>query len=197
MATNYPGPYEIEYNILVLGENHKLRFNCVALSSPAPGTAMTAINLQTKAGTPATAQACADNFWAQLRPFYHTGASLTGFTLWQYPIANSFSKSFVSSGVPTNPAGLSAVVPTQGGQFTLTMRTAAGGILKATLLETSVTTLIRSTLVANAAGTTSEKIAAYLLSTAAWQIGRDDAFCIAPLYQVGGQNEAVFKMRYR
>jgi hypothetical protein len=198
MAINYPGPYEVEYSILVNTFTHKMRMNCVVSgSTPPPGTAPTAINLMTRAGTPATLAVCANGLWEQLRLWYHTSVTCTGYIFWRYPVAGSFVKDFVTAGTLTNQAGLSTTAVNLANQFTESFRTANGGVMKITAFETSFTVLTRNTLTANAAGTAEQKTAAYVISSAGWMIGRDDSFPIAPTYFIGGQNEAVFRKRYR
>lgn len=197
MAINYPGPYEIEYNVLVSSIPHLIRVNCVATPAPTPGSALNTITLQTRSGTPANAQTCVDGLWNLIRAAYNTGVTCQGVTLWRYPVAGSFVKTFVSAGAVTTPAGAAPGATTLAHQATLSFRTANGGIMKLTLLETAFTALTRQVLVANAAGATEQKIAAYLISGSGWAIARDDSFPITPLYGVFGQNEAIFKARYR
>jgi len=198
MARNYPGPYEVEYNILVSGLNHKMRLNCVVSgSAPAPGTLPTAISLMTKGGTPATLAVCANGFWEQIRLWYHTSVTCTGYTFWRYPFVNSYVKDFITAGAVTNPAALASTAINQASQFTESFRSANGGSMKINALEVSFTTLTRNTLVPNASGTAEQKTAAYVLSSAGWMIARDDSFPIAATYYIGGQNETIFRKRYR
>lgn len=197
MAQNFPGPYEVDYSILVTGITHHLRLSCVALGSPLPGTAPALVNLQTRAGTPQTLQICAQSLWNFLRIPFHNSVTLTGFTLWRYPIAGSLQKDFVTSGVVTNPAGASTSATTLAHQQTLSFRSANGGVMKVVMLESAYSGNARNTLISNGSGSSEQQIAAYLLSSAGWAIARDDSFPIVPLFSVGGQNEAIYKIRFR
>jgi len=197
MAINYPGPYEVEYSYLVSSLPHVLRVNCALVGSPAIGTAMSAIQVQTRGGTPANLETSVYNFWQFVRPFFNTGVSVTGIKLWRYT-AGTFAKTFMSAYAGTavgNGSNAGATVLAQ--ETILTFVTALGGSMKLTFLETQFTGLTKSALVANAAGTDVQKLANYTISTAGWMLARDDSYPIAPVFQSFGQNEATFRARYR
>lgn len=197
MAINFPGPYEIVYRILIQGLEHEMRLNCMAMSSPAPGTAFASINLQTRSGTPANAQTCVDGFWAQLRPFMHTTTTVTAIELWKYPTPGSLDRDFISATSATAPAGTAGGSVVLANQDTLSFRTALGGILKVTIMESAFQTNLVVALLNNASGTIPQRIAAYVLSSAGWLLGRDDSFPFAPYRHTSGQNEALYRRRYR
>lgn len=198
MATNYPGPYEVEYEYVVSGLTHKVRFNCVVDGAvPAAGTAPSAINLMTRSGAPRALNTCADEMWGWLRTSFATSVTCAGYTLWRYATPGSGQKTFVTQGSVMTPAGTNGSSLTLSGQHTLSFRSAAGGIMKITLLENGWTSVTRSALIANASGNQEQKIAAYIVSANNWAIARDNGFPIAPTYYTGGQNEAVFKKRNR
>lgn len=202
MAINYPGPYEVEfiYNVTIgtVILPHYLRVNCAVVGTPAPGTAMSAINVMTKAGTPAGLEASILAFWNWYKIQLGTTVTVGVPSLYKYD-TGTFVKNFVSAyggTALTNGTGTSGIGDSH--EMIQTYRTAAGGILKLTWLEDTNGTLVnRAPLVANAAGTNDAKLAAYMISSAAWIIGRDDSFPIASMFNVFGQNEAVFKKRHR
>lgn len=197
MAVNFPGPYEIEYSILVGTLTHVIRVNCIATPAPTVGDAFSAINVMTRTGTPAVLQTAVDGLWDVIRQAYNNAVSCTAVTLWRYPVSGSLAKTYVSAGSVTNPAGSSGSATTQAHQFTPSFRTANGGILKMVLLETVFTSNVKQVLVPNVAGSPDQRLAAYILSGSNWALGRDDSWPIAALYGSFGQNEATWRARYR
>lgn len=198
MAINYPGPQEVEYQVQVSTFVHRIRLSCAIDGSvPTPGTPPASINLMTRSGAPAALSVCANGLWEQLRTFFNTSVSCLGYTLWNYPVAGSLAKDFVTSGTVTNAAGLSATASNLAFQCTLSFRSANGGVLKLTLLESVYTDKFSLPLIANAAGSTPQKVAAYMISSAGWAIARDDGFPVVPTKITGGENEVIARKRYR
>ena len=197
MAINYPGPYEVVYKILVSGLEHEARYNCVATPAPTAGTAFASINLQTRSGTPANAQTCVEGLWNQMRPHFHTSVTCSAIELWHYPVAGSFARDFISATTPSLPAGLSSGAVILANQDTLSFRSANGGIMKVEMMESSFQTHAVTTLVPNSSGNTIQKIAAYVLSSAGWLLARDDGFPFSAYRHTSGQNEALYRRRYR
>lgn len=201
MAFNYPGPYEveIEYTTPISGVTlpHSLKVNCAAIGTPAPGSPASAISLQTRSGTPALIQTCVDGLWAFLRPMLHTSVVAAVWTLWRYPVAGSFAKDFITSGTLTNPAGTAAAVPTAAFYGIFKFRSAGGGTMGITLLESVHSQKTKIPLTANVSGNDNQKLAAYVISTAGWMIARDDSFPIVPTTLSQGENERLFRQRFR
>lgn len=195
---NYPGPFEIEY--LITGftgpaREHVLRVSVAALGSPSPGTLPSAIDIQKKGGSSAKLDVVANQFWEFIRPFYATGISCSGYQFWRY-VPMTFGKDFISTGAVTNPAGTgAAIIPAQ--QVTQTYRAANGGILKIVLLEPNLGGDTRVTLVPNAGGTTSQRLAAYVLSADSILLARDDSYPINALRESRGQNERIWREIFR
>lgn len=201
MAINYPGPYEVDYtyNVTIGGLTlpHHLRVNCMALGNPAVGTPMSSINFQTIGGTPAAANTCISTLWGWIRQQLNNTVTCTGAVLYKYA-PGTFAKTFISAYASALPNGASALGSGDAHQFTQSYITANGGILKLTILEDINSTLKNvAPVVVNAAGTNDQKLAAYMLSSAGWVIGRDDAFPTAGKNQTFGENEATFKARHR
>lgn len=202
MPINYPGPYEVEYiyrtPISGVTLPHYLRVNCVALSNPAPGTLMSAIQFQTIGGTPVNAETAIATFWGWFRQQLSNTVTCDGATLFKYE-TGTFAKTFIAAYAGT-PLAAGASVQGSGAahQYTQTYRTAGGSILKLTWLEDINSTLNNvANLVANGTGSNDQKLAAYMISSAGWIIGRDDTYPVAPYRSVFGQNEAVYKQRFR
>lgn len=198
MALNAPGPYEVVYRVIVSAMEHEMRFNCVALGSPAPGTPFNTITFATRTvGVPVNAQTAIDGLWNQMRPHYHTSVTCGLVELWHYPVPGSDERDFISATSPVATAGTSSGAAVLANQDTLSFRSANGGIMKVTMMESSFQTNNVVTLIPNASGNTVQKIAAYVLSSVGWLLARDDGFPFAAYQHTSGQNEAIYKKRYR
>ena len=198
MSANKAGPYEIDF--LITGftapaREHRFRPSVVALGNPTAGTAATAIDIQKAGGGTAKLNVVANQIWEYIRLFYPSGISCTGYTLWKY-VTGTDAKDYISAGTVTNPAGTGAAI-VAAYQVVLTYRSALGGIMKQVLLETNQAAETRTVLVANAAGTPSQKLAAYVMSADNVIFARDDSYPITPLRQSFGQNERVWRLIYR
>jgi hypothetical protein len=195
---NLPGPYEIEFSLIgwsAPAREHVLRISVAALGSPAPGTLPTAIDIQKMGGSTAKLNVVANQFWEFIRLFYGNTISCSGYQLWKY-VPGTLGKDFIAAGTVTNP------VATTGGviaawQLTQTYRSANGGILKIVLMESGQGGETRVALVPNAAGTPSQKLAAYVMSADNILLARDDAYPVNPLRDSRGQNEKIWRQIYR
>lgn len=199
MANNYPGPYEIEFTLTGWTSpvrEHVMRFSVVALSSPAPGSLPTTIDIQKMNGSSAKLNVVADQIWSFYRSVFSTGITVTGYTLWKY-VTGTLAKDFISAGTVTTPAGTNAAAPVPAHQSTLTFRSANGGIMKVVVLESVQTGDARITLIPNAAGQWYQRAAAYHLSADNVAIARDDSYPVAALRVASGQNEKIWRKLFR
>lgn len=193
-----PGPYELEYFIRVPStpnREHVFRQNVGVSGAPALGTPMSSISLLKKGGGTVAADVALNLLWSFVRNLYPTTATCFGVTLWRYQ-TGTLSKDFVTAATVTSPAGLSGVFQ-EAQQATLSFRSGNGGIQKMVFLECNLVGNTRTTLLANGAGSATEKLAAYVMSADNVTLSRDDAFAIAPLRLSLGQNEAIFRKIYR
>lgn len=196
MATNFPGPYEIDYTLLISGIERHIRYNCVPTTTPTPGAPLSTVNLMTRSGTPRAADTCVNELWTWVRLQYSNAVSCTGVTLSRYTPA-SFEKTYVTAATVSTPAGGNVAATVLASQRVMSYRSANGGILKLTFIEGIFTGNTRLALVANASGTNDQKLAAYTIGATSWMVARDDGFAIAPVYLTDGQNERAFKQRFR
>jgi hypothetical protein len=193
---NLIGPNQIEilYRVPTTpNREHAVRFNTAVQGSPANGLPMASYSLLKKGGGTVTADAAINLLWSFIRQFYPAGATGFQVTLWSVAVGTS-ARTFMSSMTLTNPAGVNgaAVSPLQ--QHTLTFRSANGGVQKVVLMESSTAGgETRNTLLSNAAGSPAQKLASYMLSADNVTLAADDAFAIAPLRDLTGQNEHIVK----
>jgi hypothetical protein len=192
---NLPGPYEIEFTLTgwtAPAREHVFRVNVAAVGSPAVGALPTAIDIQKMGGSTAKLNIVANQIWEFLRLFNNASITCSGYQLWKY-VPGTLGKDFISTGAVTNPAcndagGVNAA------QLTQTYRSANGGILKVVMLESNQAGDARVTLVPNAAGTPSQKLAAYIMSADNVFLARDDAYPVNPLRDSRGQNEKIWRL---
>lgn len=201
MAINFPGPFEVEIPYYTTVDSvtlpHVLRVNCVAVGNPLSGTPVGDIDLQTRGGTPAPLQNCVDGLWNWIRQVLPSGVLATTFQLNRYPLSGSFAKIFIAAGALTNVNGASGSPVVPAWQATYTFITGGGGKMRLQVMESVHGQKSLNPLVANGSGNTNQQIAAYVVSSAGWMIGRDDAFPVAAKSLGQGENERLFQQRYR
>lgn len=189
---NLPGPYSVEYSYQALTREHSLELNCAAIGSPPPGTPIGSISLATKGGGSILLQTAVQNFWNFYRGGHGTATSLLEWTLWKWT-GSGLSKDFVASGTVTNPLGSAGTGAVATRQAIASFRTAAGGIMYVNWIEGASNADTKVALVPSGVGLYQQQVAAYLLSSEGWAIGRDDSFPIGALRFSQGQNEAVWR----
>lgn len=201
MALNYPGPYEIRlfYSVGLSSVTltHSARYNLILSEDPDPGTSfgeITAVthDLDGTVGVVAL-DTWIDTWVAAIDGMYAASCSIDYAELWAYE-ASSFEASFVSSyaiGVAGNGAGTNQ----SAGQVIMTFRTREGGILKLNLMETNVASGVQ--ISAAALTGTLGGIANIVAGDGNVWIGRDTSAPFAVIAAYPGQNEALFKRRFR
>jgi len=200
MALNFPGPYEVRLyyssNYSVGGIiQHSQRLNVIIDPEPDPGDLFSTISAIRRDGSPFALDGEVDDWVAAMQPFYPNAAgnSFDYAELWKYE-PESFDASFVST-YPIALAGTSASVVNQTGQAIVTFRTLGGGVMKLSFMESVVGVGVRDTLpFANAAlDALADSVVA---GTFPW-VGRDGTYPFACIALFPGNNEAVFKKRFR
>jgi len=197
MANSKIGNYQVEF--LVTGYTAPVRIHThsiyvAPLTAPESGTPVADIDVQLKGGGSNDLQSAADEYCSFLVNMYPSTLNLEAFTLWKYVTENV--RDFVAAGtaVPAT-TGSGGVAIAQ--QKTLTYRTAGGSILKQLIIEGNVSGDNKTTLVPNATGGATVRMAAYVLSSASPVIGIDNTFPVAALFDSNGQNERVWRKVYR
>ena len=198
MAINYPGPYELRLqytcSISSVVLEHEARYNVELEADPDPGETFDNINVLTRNNPPEQLDTAVDAWVALLDDLFNS--SNTSFVLaelWKYePL--SFDASFVGIYDISAP-GTSGSANTGAGQTIYVFRTAEGGIMKLATMEG-----IQSGLapLSYAGLTVAQKaLVDWVLGDGNFFIGRDTSEPIAFKGAFPGQNEAVFKRRYR
>lgn len=193
MASNFPGPFEVELRYTCSGEQHTQRLNCDTQSAPTPGDAPSTILLDKRdAGTIALDTALT-NWITLVKPFYHTGVTFDDYTFWQYA-PGTFDRTFITT-ASLGIAGTNALAVNLSFQNIMTMRTLEGGLMKLSFMETSATDIQRLSYAAS--GAVVKAIFDFVIGSTNWILARDTSFPIATIASMGGGNEALFKKRNR
>ena len=197
MANSKIGQYQLEYGLTgftVPTRNHVIRMWISPSGTPAVGTPPASVTIQKLGGSTANLQVVADQAWSYLRLQWPSVINSSGFSLWKYVTENV--RDFITGGSLATPAGSGGGV-TPAGQCTLTFRHALGGIGKIVLLESANAGDTQVASLANAAGTSAQRLTAYLMSADSPMIALDNSFPVTPLRDSRGQNEAVWRKIFR
>lgn len=200
---NYPGPYELRlyYSVLISPTTlqHVARYNWQApLAADYPaGTAFTDMTVQRRVdavpGVGDDLKTCVDAWVTLFRAMFISTSTVDYAECWKYE-PNSFNGDFVSA-YTIGLAGTGAGSAQPGGQVIHTYRTQEGGILKLNFMESNGSPGAKTTL-ASATGSTAA-IRDHVISTDNWFLGRDTSYPFAPINYLPGQNEVVWKKRFR
>lgn len=193
MANSRIGQFQLEFQLdgyTSPTRSHVVRINCQAVGSPLAGTPAASITMQQRSGATIALDAAANQAWSFLRLNYAIAITASSYTLWRWATENA--RDFISTGTLSNPLG-AAGSTVQAGQTTLTFRAAAGGIAKLVLIESNNAGDARAALVANGAGTSVQRLAAYAISGDSIMTALDNSFLVSPLRDARGQNEAIWR----
>lgn len=205
MAINYPGPFEIrifqQSSAISPGGilPHVTRFNVVLSSDPPQADTFDNYTVIPGGGVAPTLDTVVEDLLGYMAPLFHTSRSFGPVELWKYPVPQSFEAVYWATYEPTVSAGTGGQEQAAE-QSIWTFRTEEGGIMKVSLMET-----IRNpgSRLAYAAMTTQEKaLVDFILGRGSETYGapfvaRDTSYPISEIALFPGQNEALFKKRFR
>jgi len=193
MASNFPGPYEVEIIYTAGGLEHRSRLNCDANGTPSPGDAATAIDLKTRGGGTVQLDTAVGALTDLFRVIYNDGDTFDSFNFWKYA-AGTFDRTFITS-ASIGTSGQKVGAGNDNHANIYTFRTIEGGVMKIVLLDSTATEVIRQP----AAGSGADNVAIFdfVVSTSNWILARDTSYPITANHLVGGENEALFKKRNR
>lgn len=194
----YDGVFELRfsYSVPVAGQvtlPHQHTIDVNVQGFPDVGTAFADIILIQKNSGEIQLNTWVELYMTRLQPFFSTGTEFSVVELWQYPLTGT-NATWVSvydlgiagtSGSPANPAQ----------QSTLTIRSAAGGILRHQLME--VVFLGQGQENPPFAQSEVTNLVTFLTDVQSPVRARDDGYLVAPLRWSLGQNEKVWRKRYR
>jgi len=199
MAANFPGPYEVRLlyttSVSAVPLNHRQRLSCaIAGDDPTVGTPFSGIDVGRRVGGAIALDAAVDAYVALMKVFYASGAStIVSAELWKYA-SESFDASFVAA-YDIGEAGTSGSANQAAAQSIVTMRTTNGGIFKLSYMETVIPAAVTDPGTISNLGL-ENLIADIEAGNQPW-IARDNGFPIVRIAHYPGQNEALFKKRFR
>jgi hypothetical protein len=193
MANSRVGQYRLEFPLTGFASpvrSHVQGIWVAPTTAPTPGTLTTAIDLQLLGGGTETLQAVALDFAERIRPMYGVAVIIAGFSLWKYVTENS--RDFITAGEVVTTASVGAgIVASQ--SHIQTFRCAGGAVMKHVFLEAQYDGDTQTALAPDAMGASSQRFAAWVLSSASPCIGLDNTFPVAPLKESLGENEKVWR----
>lgn len=197
MAINYDGVYEVRIyyavtvSSVVLTHRHTVDVRLDA--EPTPGDPFDTITVLNHNLSTGALDVAVDAYVSVMRPFFHTSVDFTLAELWKYP-AEGYDAQFISV-YELGVQGSNATTPTTAQQSTITLRTVFGGVMRCQLMETSQTGNNReaypfgSTLATN--------MAAHIMDSVRPWVARDNSRAVVPISSSLGQNERLFRKRFR
>lgn len=192
---NFPGEYQVEITYIVGIIEHKMSLNCDVVGGfVVPGTDPVNIDLQTKGGSSVQLAIAVPAFVNLLKKLWHDDCSFVDYTFWRFDVG-TYDRNFIATGSLAID-GDSASENNIAHQQTLTFRTVGGGILKLVLLESIFAGNLKQSLPA-ASNADTVALRDFVLSDNNWIIARDNTYPVAALRLLGGQNEKLFRKRYR
>jgi len=190
----YPGPGLVELDYSVDGLSHVMTFSVIPDGTPVIGDPADEILIFEKDGQSSLLSVRLDALRQLLDGIFDTAVS--SFNTWNFYMVtpSSFERTLITSystGTPTFSA--SPYNPAYSEIYTF--RTLNGGIGKVTLLETIHTSKLQ--LSPSQILTAQDAIAIWFTDNNTPAVGRDNGYFHQLLRVSGGENEHVFKRRYR
>lgn len=205
MAINYPGPFEIrisysDANISPVIE-HVSRFNIALVGVPAQGDVFSNYDIKDIDGdTTVALDTFVEAFLAKFNKLFSNNMDVGDVELWKYPTAQSFDSVFWSSYTPTANAGTGVGSGVPAGQAYYSFRTQEGGNMKVSLMEgirAAGSSITYGNMTADEKALVDFVLSGNTTTFSAVFLGRDTSYPFSFNRLFPGQNEALFKKRYR
>ena len=195
MTVRPPGPFLLDIPYVQTGEVHHFTVNCDVVGPATIGIAPTVVTMRSQGSGPVILSGAADALWAVIRPLLPTTSIASQYVLWKYNGTN-LDKTFISGGTLTAPNGSNVAAVVLASQIVMTFRSGGGNIGKLVANDTPLSSNIRAPLGSGSIGETAA-IKTYLLSNDCIVMARDRSFPVAVLNESVGQNEKLWRRRYR
>lgn len=196
---NYDGVYELRlfYSTTPSGEeemSHRLTFDVKPDAAPSPGADIAAIECETKGGSlELLGTWFLDDFLPLLLACYPATANFFLLEMWNIP-EGTFDGTFIGS-LELTEVGTNGTGSQIAQQTTFTFRSIAGGVARLQLMESSFSGNLKQT--PPFATTTANNLTQFLNGNSSIMIARDNSFLNARLRQSDGQNEKLWRKRFR
>ena len=195
MTAYPPGPFVLEYPLVVQNLAHAITINCDIIGAHVTGTDPSLIAMRAKGGVPVDLDIAANALWDVIRTFYNTEALCSTFNLWSVTADNA-DRLFVSGGTLTAPNGAAAAATHLAWSSIYTFRSGNGNTLKFTFLETTAVGNDRIPLASDVVNGV-PAFRAYVMSDDNIAMARDRSFPVAPMNSSYSQNEKTANRRFR
>ena len=196
MALNFPGPGIVEIFYTCDSLQHKQTLSVNMSGTPTPGDAPQNYSLIQRNNITVDFDQWVEQWLGYLAPFYGTGfASFDRADLW-WSDQTSFDRIFLTTYNPTTvPTGSNSMV--QADQQTMSFRTLGGGQMRVVTLEASDGIGINQRRGYPTGDTTTNALMAYVISDASPLLGRDTTPPYSAIAISRGQNEVLWRKRFR
>ena len=193
MTVNIPGPEEVVITYVVQGVTHKMRLNCDLETDVGVGGDMDEFYFHSKGGTPVQADTAIIDFTDLLADRFEETAVIASADLYSVD-PDTLERTFKST-LTIGATGGAAEEARLAGQEVYTFKTVEGGNMRLSLMETSIH---EDGIDPYPSGELSiDSIFQYVVSSTSWIKGRDTSFIATPRNWCPGQNEALYRRRYR
>lgn len=197
----YDGQFELRYFYATvlsgLSLNHRFTIDVKinVLSAPEPGEPFSAWPTVLGSGAAGTLDTAANDLLDLLLPFWRPTTEFSRVELWRYFPEPSTDADFMSVLELAEPGTAAAGTDVAAQQETMTLRTLGGGIMRVQLMECVSTLTSKQNPPFSPAHF--DALRTYLIGTAHPFVGRDDSRPLAAIAWGSGQNEKLFRKRFR
>jgi len=195
---NYDGQYEIRiiYDTTPTGFallEHTLTFDVLPSGTPSAGDPFEDIKIIRRDGTLVNLDVAIDAFVAGMIGIYPASATIIRAELWFIP-EGTFAGTFIAT-YPIDEAGTAAGDEQVAQQTTYTFRSINGGSGRLQFMECSITGNAKTSYPYGSAA--QNAIADLVTDVTGFIIARDNSYMFANIHQCNGQNERLWRKRYR
>lgn len=190
---NFPGPYVITFNGTVNGQSHTYSINLNVDGNPSAGTPETAISAVRRDATLVNVNTALQALIDLYKVRFSTDYAFGGAVLWEVA-PQSFEKQFITA-LSANALGTNAGSVVLAHYSMYTFRTTEGGIMKLTHLEDVEDSKTQRSYAELGGG--EQALIDFIISDQNWLLGYDTSYPIGFIQGSYGENEALFRKRYR
>lgn len=197
----YDGRYELTFFYATvlsgLSLNHRLTidFRPGFIEPPAPGSPFSAYSTTLGSGGSGTLDTAANDLLDLLLPFWRPTTEFSRVELWAYDAEPSTDKTFLSVMELAEPGTAAAGTDVAAQQETMTLRTVNGGIMRVQLMEPVSSLTSRQNPPFSPAHF--DALRSYMVGLTHPWVGRDNSRPLAAIAWGSGQNEKLFRKRFR
>lgn len=195
---NFDGVYEVRiiYDTTPTGFpllEHTLTFDVEPTAPPEVGEEFSAINIVPRSAAPLPLSDAVDDFVAGMIGIYPSSATIIRAELWRIP-EGTLAGTFVST-YPIDEPGVNVTASQVAQQSTFTFRAIGGGNGRLQFMESSISGNGSTSYPYPAAS--QNAIADLVTATTGFILARDNTHMFANIHLSNGQNERLWRKRYR